>query len=81
MSNSVLDNLAESDQSETDSFKGEKPVGRKIHLRDVLAAVSAESPVKAPPAEKDEENGENDPPSKKRRIVSNFPELKNVDVY
>ena len=68
MSNSVLDNLAESDQSETDSFKGDKPVGKKIHLRDVLAAVAVESPVKTPPAENEEDP--TDPPSRKRRIVS-----------
>ena len=71
MSNSVLDHLAESDQSETDSMvrMGEEiPKGKRIHLRDVLAAVGQESPVKPDQSEQSNDTQIN---SRKRRMVKN----------
>jgi hypothetical protein len=54
MSNSVLDNL-ESDASETDSFRAEnKPINKRINLRDVLEQVQQDSPEKKSDTEQDE---------------------------
>ena len=73
MSNSVLDHLVESDQSETDSLtrvgESEPPQRKRIHIRDVLEAVQQDSPVKNDP--ESESNGSDEPlNSRKRRIVS-----------
>jgi len=81
MSNSVLDHLGESDQSETDSMvrMGEEmPKGKRIHLRDVLTAVAQESPVKADQSEHGNETQIN---SRKRRMPAELLRLQDTEEY